>query len=254
MSDPGTGPDWRLDLSGKILLAQTDLELCIAPVQCIRGAKLVLGTDWCMLLEGSTLRATGSCDLCADAEGPEHQVTLAACSSHTATFRAVPATPPAARATALVERMNLTEKILLLSGVWGLGWGPPAHPYVGNIPEQSQLGIPWLSLQDGPQGYREGRYGHYSGAPGTATQWPSGLTVGATWDRKLAFDWGRAMGAEFRTKGANCQLGPGLNLARVARGGRNFEYLSGEDPVLGAQLVPHVVAGIQSNGVIATAK
>ena len=35
------------------------------------------------------------------------------------------------------------------------------------------------------------------------------------------------MGAEFAAKGANCQLGPGLNVARVPGGGRNFEYLSG---------------------------
>ena len=31
-------------------------------------------------------------------------------------------------------------------------------------------------------------------------------------------------------KGANVQLGPGMCLARVPRNGRNFEYLSGEDP------------------------
>ena len=101
----------------------------------------------------------------------------------------------------------------------------------------ARLGVPWLSLQDGPQGYRDGKYGHFAGAPGTATQWPSGLTIAATWDRQLSAAWGAAMGAEFRRKGANCQLGPGLNLARVPRGGRNFEYMSGEDPYLGAELV-----------------
>jgi hypothetical protein len=41
------------------------------------------------------------------------------------------------------------------------------------------------------------------------------------------------MGKEFYDKGANVQLGPGLCLARVPRNGRNFEYLSGEDPYLG---------------------
>lgn len=66
--------------------------------------------------------------------------------------------------------------------------------------------------------------------------------------------WGRAMGAEFKAKGANCQLGPGLNVARVPQGGRNFEYMSGEDPLLGSMLVGPAVQGIQSNGVIATAK
>ena len=43
-------------------------------------------------------------------------------------------------------------------------------------------------------------------------------------------------------------------LARVPRNGRNFEYISGEDPVLGAALVAPVVLGIQSAGVIAVGK
>ena len=32
------------------------------------------------------------------------------------------------------------------------------------------------------------------------------------------------------TPGANVQLGPGMCLARIPRNGRNFEYISGEDP------------------------
>ena len=136
---------------------------------------------------------------------------------------------PSARARELVSRMNLTEKISMACGVDGLGWGPPEHPYVGNVPALPRVGIPWLSLQDGPQGYRDGKYGHYGGAPGTSTQWPSGMTVAATFDAALAFEWGVAMGAEFKAKGANVQLGPGMNLARIPRGGRNFEYISGED-------------------------
>jgi hypothetical protein len=33
------------------------------------------------------------------------------------------------------------------------------------------------------------------------------------------------MGKEFFGKGANVQLGPGVNVARVPRNGRNFEYM-----------------------------
>jgi beta-glucosidase len=36
--------------------------------------------------------------------------------------------------------------------------------------------------------------------------------------------------------------------------GRNFEYASGEDPFLGASIVPEIIKGIQSQGVIANAK
>ena len=54
--------------------------------------------------------------------------------------------------------------------------------------------------------------------------------------------------------GANVQLGPGVCLARVPRNGRNFEYLSGEDPFLGYTLVQPVIKGIQNNSVVANAK
>jgi thiamine pyrophosphate-dependent acetolactate synthase large subunit-like protein len=62
------------------------------------------------------------------------------------------------------------------------------------------------------------------------------------------------MGDEFYRKGANVQLGPGICLARVPRNGRNFEYISGEDPHLGYVMVQPAVQGIQSKGVVANAK
>ena len=49
-------------------------------------------------------------------------------------------------------------------------------------------------------------------------------------------------------------LGPSLNVHRVPRNGRNAEYISGEDPYLGALLVPAYVSGVQSEGVAAVAK
>ena len=100
----------------------------------------------------------------------------------------------------------------------------------------------------GPQGFRDNIY------PGTTTQFPSGLAVAASWDVASMGAWGHAMGAEFFGKGANVQLGPGLCLARLPNDGRNFEYLSGEDPFLGFTLVQPVIAGIQANKVIANAK
>jgi beta-glucosidase len=62
------------------------------------------------------------------------------------------------------------------------------------------------------------------------------------------------MGEEFVGKGANVQLGPGVNVARVPVNGRNFEYISGEDPFLGSVMLPAAVQGIQSQGVIANMK
>ena len=45
-----------------------------------------------------------------------------------------------------------------------------------------------------------------------------------------------------------------MNVARVPRNGRNFEYQSGEDPHLGAALVTPFVSGMQSRGVVAVVK
>lgn len=143
---------------------------------------------------------------------------------------------PDAQADALIAKMQLDEKIAMLHGI--------RNGYVGNVAGNSRLGIPPLNLNDGPQGFRDGG----------STAWPSGMTVGQTWDRELAGAWGTAMGAEFFGKGANVQLGPGLCVARVPLNGRNFEYLSGEDPFLGYTLVQPVIKGIQGQNVIANAK
>ena len=93
-----------------------------------------------------------------------------------------------------------------------------------------------------------------AGFDGTSTAWPSALAVSATFNTATAKAWGVAMGEEFFAKGSNVQLGPGVCVARVPRNGRNFEYLSGEDPMLGATMVVPVVTGIQSQKVIANVK
>jgi len=80
------------------------------------------------------------------------------------------------------------------------------------------------------------------------------LAIASTWDEALTAEVAAAIGREFRGKGANMLLGPGINVNRVARGGRNFEYLSGEDPYLGARLARRYVEAVQGEGVIAVAK
>ena len=162
----------------------------------------------------------------------------------TLSFRWALAEDPRARAERLVAQMTLEEKLGFVQGV-------PRHSsghgsYVGIVPGLPRLKIPDLRMNDGPEGFR--------GDPGTSTQWPSGLTVAHSWDPAMFLAWGTAMGKEFAGKGANVQFGPGANLARLANGGRSFEYSSGEDPYLGFNLIQPVVKGIQSQGVIANAK
>jgi beta-glucosidase len=136
--------------------------------------------------------------------------------------------------------MNLTEKAHLFHG--------SGDGYVGNVEGIPRLGIPAIRMNDGPQGYRDNAH------PGSSTAWPCSLAIGATFDRAAAYAWGAAMGDEFFRKGSNVQLGPAVCLARVPRNGRNFEYLSGEDPYLGYVMVQPVVTGIQSQEVVANVK
>ena len=156
----------------------------------------------------------------------------------TAIAGSLAADPPSQRATEMIKKMTTDEKLHMLHGS-GSG-------YVGNVESIPRLGIPAIKMNDGPQGFR--------GEKGTSTAYPSGLTMGATFDKDAMLKWGTNMGEEFYKKGANVQLGPGLCVARVPRNGRNFEYLSGEDPYLGYVLVQPAITGIQSQGVIANAK
>ena len=121
---------------------------------------------------------------------------------------------PHDRAQLILAEMTTDEKLVMLHGSSG-------SQYVGYVAGNERLGIPALKLNDGPQGFRDDNY------PGTTTSFPSGLTVAATWDPELCYQYGKAMGEEFFQKGTNVQLGPGMNLARVPLNGRNFEYMSG---------------------------
>lgn len=152
-------------------------------------------------------------------------------------------TSVASRAEKMLKLMTLGDKLSMMRGSLG--------DYVGNIDGNSRLGIPAIGMQDGPQGFRITKK---TGEEGSSTAWPSSLNIAASFDSQLANLWATAMAVEFVKKGSNMQLAPGLGIARVPTAGRNFEYLCGEDPVLGSLLAHEVVKGIQSQGIIANAK
>ena len=93
--------------------------------------------------------------------------------------------------------MAVSDVVWMINKTGGL-------PYVGNVPGNTRLNIPPLTLNDGPQGFRD------NASPGTTTAWPSGLTMAASFDKDIMFEWGSGMGKEFKAKGSNVQLGPGL--------------------------------------------
>jgi beta-glucosidase len=148
------------------------------------------------------------------------------------------ATLPAEKRMAdLQSRMTQEEKLSLVRGYGG--------QYVGDVNANLRLGIPYIYLEDGPQGVADGVT--------QVTCWPSALTVISSWDRSLMNQFGSAMAEEQATKGTNVLLGPMNNLARVPVGGRNFES-TGEDPALSSAYSSEVVKGIQAKGVIACSK
>lgn len=116
---------------------------------------------------------------------------------------------------------------------------------VGNTGPVTRLGFPSLCLQDGPLGIRWAD---------NITAFPAGITVGATWNKDLMYQRGAAHGLEARLKGVNVILGPAMGpIGRSPMGGRNWEGF-GTDPSLQGIAAAETIKGIQSQGVIATAK
>ncbi|EXJ63574.1 beta-glucosidase [Cladophialophora psammophila CBS 110553] len=144
------------------------------------------------------------------------------------------------KARKLVDRMSLVEKVNITTGTgWAMGF------CVGNTAPALSVGFPSLCLQDGPLGIRFADH---------ATSFPAGITVGATWNRDLMRRRGAAHARQARLKGVNVILGPAMGpLGRNPAGGRDWEGF-GSDPVLQGVAAYETIQGIQSQGVMATAK
>jgi beta-glucosidase len=137
------------------------------------------------------------------------------------------------RVDAILQQMTLDEKIEMIGGVPSFG----THA----IP---RLGVPGLIMSDGPLGVHD---------YGPTTAYPATILLAASWDTALAARVGTMMGQDARARGVHFVLAPGMNIYRAPMCGRNFEYL-GEDPYLASRMAVPLIEGIQSQGVIATAK
>ena len=161
----------------------------------------------------------------------------------------------AARAELTLSEMTIGEKLSLTHGPLGAPWGSDPKPKgaigsAGYAPGAPRLGVPGLQETDAELGVAN---------PGnirrgdTATAMPSNLALASSWNVDLARRQGESVGGEARAKGFNVLLGGTANLIRDPRGGRNFEYFS-EDPWLTGVMAGATIAGVQSQGLIATTK
>jgi beta-glucosidase len=108
------------------------------------------------------------------------------------------------------------------------------------------LHLPAFEMSDGPLGVR-------SNSRFPSTVYAAGIGLAATWNRSLAERIGESIGRDARARGIHFMLGPGVNIYRSPRNGRNFEYF-GEDPFLASAIAVGYISGMQKEGVSATIK
>lgn len=137
--------------------------------------------------------------------------------------------------------LTLLEKIVLVEGTdfW------KTNPIY-------RVQIPSIFLTDGPHGVRKADFSNQNAGnlstSKPATAFPTAATSACSWNPKLLYSMGQAMGKECLHHGVSVLLGPGINIKKNPTCGRNFEYFS-EDPLLTGRLGIELVRGVQSQGV-----
>jgi len=143
----------------------------------------------------------------------------------------------------VVGAMTLKEKVHFVLGT-GCPTEEPVKGAAGTTYAIPRLGIPAITLADGPAGVR---------TDDQATRFPNATLLASAWDTELTEKVGEAIGQEALAKGIDVMLAPAMNIQRHPLCGRNFEYYS-EDPLVSGKNAAAYVRGIQSTGVDACLK
>lgn len=143
-------------------------------------------------------------------------------------------------------QLTLTEKIGMIHGAELFRTAPV-----------ERLGIPALTMSDGPMGVRQefepASWKSVGYNDDYVTYLPCNSALASTWNRELAEVTGNVLGAEARGRGKDVILGPGVNIKRSPLCGRNFEYFS-EDPYLTKEMAVPYIKGVQNWDVAACVK
>jgi beta-glucosidase len=160
----------------------------------------------------------------------------------------------------LISKMTDDEKASMLVGIGMPGFDLNTFKFTtegfqGKVPgaaggtyELKRLGIPTVTVSDGPAGLRINPKRNNDPNYYYATAFPVGTALASTWNTELIYSVGKAIGNEVKEYGVDVLLGPGMNIHRNPLCGRNFEYFS-EDPLLSGKISAAIVNGIQFNGV-----
>lgn len=134
----------------------------------------------------------------------------------------------------VVAAMTLEEKAHMVTGTQDVKLKDAS----GGTYEIPRLGVPSITVNDGPAGVRYG----------TTVWYPSVINISSSWDTALAQEIGVSMAEDALAQDIDIILAPGMNIQKNVLGGRNFEYVS-EDPILTAYIAAAYTDGIQSLGV-----
>ena len=133
----------------------------------------------------------------------------------------------------VVAAMTAEEKAHMITGAQDLNKvGASGGTYA-----IERLGVPSITVNDGPAGVRYG----------TSVWYPSVHNLAASWDPALIASVGESIGEDALDLGIDIVLGPGMNIQKNVLCGRNFEYCS-EDPLLTGYVSAAYVKGMQTTG------
>lgn len=145
----------------------------------------------------------------------------------------------------IIKNMTLEEKASLCVGknYW-------------STQDIDRLNIPSITMSDGPHGLRVQESGQDNlgiNESKKAVCFPSSSALANSWNKKMAYKLGNALGEEAKCENVQIVLGPAVNIKRSPLCGRNFEYFS-EDPYLTGIMASEYVKGLQNNNVGACVK